>query len=160
MYSINNRFIPQALITLLFSLPGFFIYYEKLYFLVVVYFMAILYIFANALSNYKYFANIEPINFRALAKRITKKSKIINNPIPNKGVTMDKTIMEDLKGSMSFIDLLIDGSILAALFPSFRSLVSTIAANGTAAEIALSALIPLLLVVAFVYMVYHQVKKK
>jgi hypothetical protein len=72
---------------------------------------------------------------------------------------MDKTIMEDMRGSLQFIDLLIDGSILAALFPSFRALATTIADNGTAAEIALSALIPLLLVVAFVYMVYHQVKK-
>jgi hypothetical protein len=160
MYSVNNRFLPQALITLLFSLPGFFLYWEKYYFMVLLYFIAILYIFTNALSNVRYFANIEPIDFKALAKKLTGKYKKINSGITNKPITMDKAIIEDVKGSMSFIDLLIDGSILAALFPSFRSLADTIAENGSSAEIALSALIPLLLVVAFVYMVYHQVKKK
>jgi hypothetical protein len=83
MYSVNNRFIPQAIITLLFSLPGFFLYWQKYYIMVIIYFMAILYIFANALSNARYFANIEPIDFKGLARRIMGKHKKINTSIPN-----------------------------------------------------------------------------
>jgi hypothetical protein len=156
VYSPNNRFIPQALVTLIFSIPALIIYWQKFYFGSVMYLIFIVYIFANALSNLKYFANIEPLDLRPIKKFIAKRLNIGNG---NKPFTMGNHIKEDVKGAVKFIDLLIDGSILAALFPSFRALATTIATNGSAAEIALSALIPLLLVVAFVYMVYNQVKK-
>lgn len=142
MSGINRRFLPQAIVTFILSLPAIYIYYEGYSSMLLIYFIGLTYVLINAVSNLR-------VSFLEPAKH-----KNINISFPKIGLMVNKPgINEDVKGALDLVYWLIAGTLLVALLPSFRTMASTIATNGTVGEVALSALIPFIIIAAFVFMV-------
>jgi uncharacterized protein YqhQ len=144
MYFPNKRFIPQAMVTLFLTLPILSLYYEGYYGVMILYFVGVVYVLTNAVSNLRF------------PSENKEKDKNLNISLRKRQVMSKNLYMEDIKGGLNLWTLLLDGLILSTLIPSFRSLSTTIAANGSAMEIALSALLPTIIIVGFVYVVGRQ----
>jgi hypothetical protein len=69
---------------------------------------------------------------------------------------MPKNILGDVLGVFDIFSVIIDVALVMALYPALKGFISDASQNMTAAEIAISALIPVVLVLALVYSVARQ----
>jgi hypothetical protein len=69
---------------------------------------------------------------------------------------MKHNIMADMLGAFDIFSVVIDVALVMALYPALKGFIGTASANMTATEIAISALIPVVLILALVYGVAKQ----
>lgn len=65
-------------------------------------------------------------------------------------------LLDGLRGEFNIFAVCIDVALVFALYPAIKGFIATAAANMTATEVLISALIPLVLVLALVYSVAKQ----
>jgi len=62
-----------------------------------------------------------------------------------------KDIRRDVLGAVDIFSVAIDVALVMALFPTIKGFINAASENMTATEVAISALVPLILVLALVY---------
>lgn len=65
-------------------------------------------------------------------------------------------LLESLQGEFNIFAICIDVALVFALYPAIKGFIASASANMTSAEVLISALIPLVLVLALVYSVAKQ----
>jgi high-affinity K+ transport system ATPase subunit B len=69
---------------------------------------------------------------------------------------MKHNLIGELCGAFDIFSVAIDVALVFALIPVIKGFISTASNNLTATELVLSALVPLVLILALVYVVAHQ----
>lgn len=69
---------------------------------------------------------------------------------------MKHNIMADMLGAFDIFSVVIDVALVMALYPALKGFIATASSNMTATEVAISALIPVVLILALVYGVARQ----
>jgi hypothetical protein len=69
---------------------------------------------------------------------------------------MAHNLLNGLRGEFDIFSVVIDVALVLALYPAVKGFIAAASANMTAAEILIVGLIPIVLVLALVYMVAKQ----